>query len=459
MGFEELEAQLQEGTLDSVGRFTIDLASRAQKFAGLVGLEPCIFLGRLLQAATVGRVNQIRYSVSAKGIRVQLHARDGTEFDAFKPYVLGELPPPGSVRHYLELAFSSALALKPKKLTWTCLGSCADLLTESSAPVKRDEAKAVLEFEWSTTEGWLVSVKRMLSGRLQVLEFLNKHCCFSVIPVFVDGRRLQFSSSFSRWDPVVNRSSLSDSIRCISMELCSREADSRTVINGPAPSWRMALRAKIAGRRSLCQTTSKDTLSRLSSLLPAYDLLSMLLLKINLAYSLDVQEVDVRALDVPDRGRFVTGLFYAKAINVEETEVRLRQAVYLEAPDTYLTDPVNLETTQVCCSRFLALHHQPIVGDTLDCLALPVRVVVARIGEVVTPPSCLVLVRDGLAIVRECPEQWRNGRLVVIPIPQCRVDIEEWRVVKDEFYQQLLEELDQQFQHLESEDRYSNRVS
>lgn len=453
MGFEELEAELQEGRLDSVGRFTIDLASRARKFDGLVAIEPCIFLGRLLQAATVGRANEVRYQVSKNGVRIKIRADDLTEFDAFRAYLADETFGPGTVKHYLQLAFSSALALKPKKLTWTCLGRCADLLTESRASVDRDETRAVLDFEWSNTEGWLVAVKRMLTGRLQVLEFLNEHCCFSAIPVFVDGRRLQFSSSFSHWDPLVNRTGLSDRIRCISMELCGRDADSRTVINAPAPSWRMALRAKIVGKRTLCQMTSNETMKALSGQLQERGLLSTLLLKVGAKFALDVKEMNTPATDITDRGRFVTGLFYAKKINDEETDITLRQAVYLDAPDIYLSDPVNLETTQVRCSRFLALHHQPVVGETLDSLVLPVRVVVAGIGELATPPSCLVLVRDGMAIVREFPSEWSAGRLAVVPIPQCKVDLEEWRVVQDEQYLELLAELDLDFQHLQAEDR------
>lgn len=433
---------MAEGTHVSEGKFTVNQAARLKTVGQLVRLQPCIFLGRLLQAATVGDSSGVRYSVTQKGMKILISLSDHLAYESLPEYFAGKAPQ-GKVQHYLDLAFLSARALQPKKLWWSFQGPngghALDLLNDQHplTLLPNAEAEATLEFEWPAPKGWLEAARLWLQGRVYVTDFLKTHCAYSTVPVTLDGQPLDFRSRFSYGSPQW----MSPFMLAMSVRLEGPNCPAGGAFNALGPGCKIALTARLEGHELPELSDPAETSRAISTNVSGgtnYHQISLLQVTGPTRCQLETRSLDCWIGQTPDQDQLLA--VRARTIPSEDSEgpdpIKVSQAVYFKSPECRLPFPTRKgyyfsdKCPHYRCSRFMALSKTGIAVLGRQ----PVR-------------SALRLIRDGLCIANP-PWEAPDGCIAVLAIPNCKMDGDEWQVVEDETYGEMLRNLAEDFHRL-----------
>lgn len=416
--------QSTSGTHHSAGSFTVNLEGRARTLQRVVDLEPHIFLARFLQAATIGSAEKLDYKVTRRGVQIRLTPSDCEPFESAENLLNGN--PQDEVQQYLELGLLSARALQPRKLIWAFRGPnggyAVDLLSAhlGPAPLEAGPAEASLELEWRSSGGWLDALKGFLRKRTEVTVFLYSRCCCSTVPVTVDNWLLSMRTLFSHARPY-----LSPHFLCYSTRLTGPNQSPAETFNGLGPGCKIAVAAEVEGQK-VPELTAKEDIGRIVITNNATSQIASLARvqgKVNMRVKL--KEGD------PGGPPFALArkMIVTPPDSSGETGLKTLQSLYIEAPDSQLswspcsswTDPF-LCGPGFRCSRFLAITKSGrVIGIQ------PLR-------------TSLVIVKDGLVVEMETPPGWEEGWLAVTAIPDCTMDGDRWRVVRDETYHRLIDD-------------------
>lgn len=445
MEFDDLAKQLEEGKVDSSGRFTLSPEAYAKQYGPLIALEPNIFLGRLLQAANVSDAKEVRYLLRTNSVQITIALSDAAEYmDMLHYFSEGRLPR-SATQHYLHLAFSSALARIPKVLRWRVTGPLGgytvDLLEEKEPGVlARDRsAEAVLDVEFSEPVGLLNQIssylgfsKYWIGLRAGIHSFLTRRCCFSAVPVRLDDVMLQFNPDRAFISLLDNSRAISKAnypLRAVQMELLAKFSPKAKVFNGPSPASLRAMQCLLGQR---LYGTSDDGVFAARSRL-RWDQ-GTRLLKLDIPGSYTVAEHASSREGVWELEQFVAGE-YERLTRGEIELLQLKRQWTLKADRFSLPEATAFsKPSQLCCTKLLALREENY-------------------------RSFLVPIKDGFALTTEMLESWPPGSIVVAAVPDSKVDGLGLRIVQDEAYQTLISETGEELERLSHLERTKgNRV-
>lgn len=439
--------QLQaEGILDSQGEFTVNRSARAEKLTSLVEQQPYIYLGRLLQAANVAQAHSIHYRLGAGKVRVEIFPQDLRPFAEFSQALQLGTPPKDKLQAYLELALLSAQATGPQKLSWSIVSdgssSVIDVLTldKGRAPVVSPESnqktskqpnpqpKVVLELQLAPTAGLWQKIRQFFwDQRLnRATHFIHHHCCFGAIATFLNGARLNFYDCYSTGltfaGPYFSRYHLA-----VSTTLENKVSSPERYFGGPSPGDSTALAVQVPQSDLVVCSRSIGAAVMLKQHLQSY--LSYRRVQINAPAKFELRNLSGTTYTLADSHSYL-GFEADITAGDESPQVLLKKGLHFRAPDACLLESRNWGESRFACSKHLVITSQvTVLGPS------PIR-------------SGLVPIRDGLALERIQPSHWEEGWLAFLAVPDFRVDVDQWRIVQDDLWNQRLKEWTSEFSEL-----------
>lgn len=177
MNQDPVESWLEGAVKDSSGRFSVDLIRAHHKLTKVAELEPGLILGKLLQAALLAGVTQVRLQLHSRIVQARLSlATPDAQAD--------------QVQQELTYAFALARALKPEKASWETSSGHLNLL-ESFAEIPVGH---VCTFKLHFRGGSLwQQLKELIKSRTLFHSFVHQRLGFYPVPLFLDGVRINGS--------------------------------------------------------------------------------------------------------------------------------------------------------------------------------------------------------------------------------------------------------------------------
>ena len=214
------------GLHDSRGAFTMDLEAAARKFSHAAGLQPALFLAKLVQAGVVSQAREVRIQIGAETVMIKIvPTAEESTWRRMPELMNGQQEHETRLSQHVLQSFALAKALNPRELSFEYrangeFGYHLDLLTANGVPTsfgkdwnQHEPPYVIVRFRHGLPPGFWAGLVASLRPRANYHSFMAQRCCFSPVPVFVDGARINNPLSH---DALVHRVYLKDSHKATS---------------------------------------------------------------------------------------------------------------------------------------------------------------------------------------------------------------------------------------------------